>query len=46
MLLDGKLVKFADFDILDTLGEGSFGRVFMCQKRDNGQRFALKVMKK
>ena len=46
MLLDGKLVKFGDFDILETLGEGSFGRVFLCEKRDNGQRFALKTMKK
>ena len=46
MLLDGKLAKFADFDILEQLGEGSFGRVFLCKKRDNGQRLALKVMKK
>lgn len=35
MLLDGKLVKFEDFDILETLGEGSFGRVFLCEKKDN-----------
>ena len=46
MLLDGKLVMFKDFDILELIGEGSFGRVFKCRKRDNGLILALKVMKK
>ena len=46
MILDGKHVQFKDFDILENLGEGSFGRVFKCKKRDNGQILALKVMKK
>ena len=46
MILDGKLVMFKDFDVLEVIGEGSFGRVFKCRKRDNGQILALKVMKK
>ena len=46
MLLDGELVKFKDFDILEIIGEGSFGRVFKCKKKNNGQLLALKVMKK
>ena len=46
MQLDGKLVKFADFEIIELIGEGSFGRVYKCKKRDNGQLLALKVMKK
>jgi hypothetical protein len=46
MILDGKLVVFKDFEILDTIGEGSFGRVFKCKKKDNGQILALKVMRK
>ena len=46
MLLDGKLVKFGDFDIIEMIGEGSFGRVYKCKKKDNGQLLALKVMKK
>ena len=46
MLLDGKLVMFKDFEILETIGEGSFGRVFKCKKMSNGQLLALKVMKK
>lgn len=36
MLLDGKLVKFGDFEMLDLIGEGSFGKVYKCKKKDNG----------
>lgn len=46
MLLDGQLVSFKDFEILESIGEGSFGRVFKCKKKNNGQLLALKVMKK
>ena len=46
MLLDGKLANFSDFEILELIGEGSFGRVYKCKKKDNGQVLALKVMKK
>lgn len=46
MVLDGKLATFKDFDILEVIGEGSFGRVYKCKKRDSGQLLALKVMKK
>ena len=46
MILDGKLVSFKDFEILEVIGEGSFGRVFKARKKDNGQILALKVMKK
>lgn len=41
-----KKVQFKDFDIIEVLGEGSFGRVFKGRKKDDGQVFALKVMKK
>jgi serine/threonine protein kinase len=44
--MDGKLVCFKDFEILESIGEGSFGRVFKCKKKDNDQILALKVMKK
>jgi len=46
MVLDGKLATFKDFDFLEVIGEGSFGRVYKCKKRDSGQLLALKVMKK
>ena len=46
LLLDGKTVGFKDFEILELIGEGSFGQVFKVKKKDNGQILALKVMKK
>jgi serine/threonine protein kinase len=46
MKLDGKLAQFKDFEIIDIIGEGSFGRVFKARKKDTDQLFALKVMKK
>ena len=35
IVMDGKLVCFKDFEILESIGEGSFGRVFKCKKKDN-----------
>jgi len=40
------MVTFSDFEILELIGEGSFGRVFKAKKKDNGQILALKVMRK
>ena len=39
-------MKFSDFEILKVIGEGSFGRVYKGKKKDTGEIFALKVMKK
>ena len=36
LLFDGMSVQFKDFEILESIGEGSFGRVFKARKRDNG----------
>lgn len=44
--LDGKLVSFKDFEVIELIGEGSFGRVFKVKKKDNENIFALKVMRK
>ena len=35
-----------DFEILQMLGKGSFGEVFLVQKRDSKQLFAMKVLRK
>lgn len=44
--LDGKMVQFKDFEFIEIIGEGSFGRVFKCKKKDSNQLLAIKVMKK
>jgi len=41
-----KMVKFADFEVIELIGEGSFGRVFKVKKRDTGRIYAMKSMKK
>lgn len=38
--------KFKDFEVLETLGEGSFGRVFRVRHRESGVEMAMKAMKK
>lgn len=39
-------VALTDFDLLKVLGRGSFGKVLMIRKRDSGEIFAMKVLKK
>lgn len=39
-------VKFESFTILRVLGSGSFGKVFLIQKKDDNRIFAMKVLKK
>ena len=41
-----KNAKFADFEVIELIGEGSFGRVFRVRKRDTGKYYAMKSMKK
>lgn len=35
-----------DFEMLRVVGQGAFGKVFQVRKRDTGEVFAMKVMKK
>ena len=38
--------QFKDFDIIERIGEGAFGRVFKVKHRDSGLVMAMKTMKK
>ena len=39
-------VRFSDFEILEMIGEGSFGKVFRVRKKSNNATYAMKSMKK
>lgn len=39
-------VSFASFEILNEIGEGSFGKVFKVIKKNTGSRYALKAVSK
>lgn len=43
---DRPRLKLADFNMLRTLGTGSFGRVHLVQSRVNARYYAVKVLKK
>lgn len=43
---DDKNVNEGSFEVLKLLGKGYFGRVFLVQKKDNDQLYALKVIPK
>ncbi len=43
---DGQQINEDSFDILRTLGKGYFGRVFLVEKKDDKNLFALKVINK
>lgn len=42
----GKKVSTNDFDVLNVIGKGSFGKVLMVRKKDTGEVFAMKEMNK
>ena len=35
-----------DFEMISVIGKGSYGKVMLVKKRDSGQLYALKVLKK
>lgn len=39
-------ISLDDFKIIKVIGRGTFGKVFMVKKKDNGKVFAMKVVKK
>ena len=45
-LLDKKKISLKDFIIHSKIGKGSFGKVYLIERNDKNQLFALKVLKK
>ena len=39
-------VNKKDFEIKTVIGKGSYGKVMLVKKKDNGQLYAMKVLKK
>jgi len=39
-------VKIKDFEQLDTVGLGSFGRVRLCRKKKSNKIYVMKILKK
>lgn len=39
-------ITIDDFQLLKVVGRGSFGKVFMAKKKDNGRIYAVKTLKK
>ena len=38
--------KISDFNILSVLGAGTFGKVYLVQKKDNEKVYAMKTLRK
>jgi serine/threonine kinase 38 len=39
-------ITIRDFDLRKTIGRGAFGEVKLAQKRDDGQIYAIKILRK
>ena len=44
--LSGANVTKNDFETISVIGKGSYGKVTLVKKKDNGQLYALKALKK
>jgi serine/threonine protein kinase len=44
--LTGNNISKKDFEMISVIGKGSYGKVMLVKKRDTGQLYALKVLKK
>ena len=45
-LLPEDRISIKDFDLLNVVGKGSFGKVMQVRKKDNGKIYAMKVLNK
>ena len=44
--LPSPMISKNDFEILKVIGRGSFGKVFLVEKKSSKELFAMKVLKK
>lgn len=44
--ISGHNISKKDFDMISVIGKGSYGKVILVQKKDTGQLYAMKVLKK
>lgn len=41
-----KKIQLEDFDVIDVIGKGGFGKVYLCREKFSGELVALKKIKK
>ena len=46
LMTPGKKISLNDFTMLKVIGRGSFGKVYLVRKKDNGLPYAMKILKK
>jgi serine/threonine protein kinase len=46
LMTPGTKISINDFKLLKVIGRGSFGKVYLVRKKDSGQPYALKILKK
>ena len=46
ILNEGEKINMNDFEYIKVVGRGSFGKVYLVKKHDNGRVFAMKILKK
>jgi len=46
LLIPGKKISLDDFKLLKVIGRGSFGKVYLVRKKDDGLPYAMKILRK
>jgi len=44
--LNSKIIGIRDFNTISIIGQGSYAKVALVQKKDNGCLYALKILRK
>lgn len=46
LLQPGNKISMDDFQLIEVIGRGSFGKVFLARRKDTGKPYAMKILKK